>query len=67
VNSAPETDALVNRLYETAFARLPTTNERALDKEFLRQATPASAITAEKAWTELCHVLLNVKEFIYIN
>jgi hypothetical protein len=21
----------------------------------------------EKAWVELCHVLLNVKEFLYVN
>ena len=64
-------DARLDRLYETAFARRPTSAERALAKQFLQQSSPnrSSSIpetTDERAWTELCHVLLNVKEFLYV-
>jgi len=64
-------DARLDRLYETAFARRPTSAERALAKQFLQQSSPnrSSSIpktTDERAWTDLCHVLLNVKEFLYV-
>jgi hypothetical protein len=59
-------DARLDRLYETAFARQPTAAERALDKQFLQQSRLNAATTDERAWTDLCHVLLNVKEFLYV-
>ncbi len=59
-------DARLDRLYETAFARQPTAAERALDKQFLQQSRRNPATTDEQAWTDLCHVLLNVKEFLYV-
>jgi hypothetical protein len=62
-----DTDAFLNRLYEAAFARLPTTGERALAKEFLRPSKGDGAAEREEAWAGLCHVLLNVKEFLYVN
>jgi hypothetical protein len=62
-----DVDRALDRLYETAFARLPSAQERAIDKDFLRQShPPGSAIDAE-AWSELCHVLFNVKEFLYVD
>jgi hypothetical protein len=60
-------DALLNRLYETAYARLPTADERALATEFLRPSKGNGAAEDEEAWAGLCHVLLNVKEFLYVN
>jgi hypothetical protein len=65
--ASPAVDALLNRLYETAFARLPTADERALAREFLRPSKVNETAEGEKAWAELCHVLLNVKEFLYVN
>jgi hypothetical protein len=60
-------DDRLSRLYETAFARLPSSEERQLAKEFLRSATSIGQSGNERAWDELCHVLLNVKEFLYVN
>jgi hypothetical protein len=57
----------LNRLYETAFARFPAADERALAKEFLRPSKRNGAAGGDEAWAELCHVLLNVKEFLYVN
>jgi hypothetical protein len=51
-------------LYETAFARLPTAEELALALDFVQQQETKDDV---KTWTELCHVLFNVKEFIFIN
>jgi hypothetical protein len=65
--SEPEVDVLLNRLYETAFARLPTTEEHKLAKEFLQHSSPNGQPANEQAWAELCQVLLNVKEFLYVN
>ncbi|HEV8070178.1 MAG TPA: PSD1 and planctomycete cytochrome C domain-containing protein [Planctomycetaceae bacterium] len=60
-------DVALDRLYERAFARLPTADERALAKEFLRPSKGNGAAEGEEAWAGLCHVLLNVKEFLYVN
>ncbi len=65
-------DARLDRLYETAFARRPTAAERALGKQFLGETSPSatsrnSATIEDRSWTDLCHVLLNVKEFLYVN
>jgi hypothetical protein len=67
VQASPAVDALLNRLYETAFARLPTSDERALAREFLRPSKVNETAEREEAWAELCHVLFNVKEFLYVN
>jgi hypothetical protein len=67
VQGSPAVDALLNRLYERAFARLPTADERALAREFLRPSKVNETAEGEGAWAELCHVLLNVKEFLYVN
>ncbi|HET6327027.1 MAG TPA: PSD1 and planctomycete cytochrome C domain-containing protein [Planctomycetaceae bacterium] len=65
--SDSQLDALIDQLYETALARLPTADERALGKEFLGQANANGALVDEETLAELCHVLINVKEFLYIN
>jgi hypothetical protein len=62
----------ITRLYEQAFARAPSAEELESANAFLAsQATeyklpPQAAQTDERVWTDLCHVLMNVKEFIYI-
>jgi hypothetical protein len=54
------TEARIAYLYETAFGRLPTPPEAADAKAFLgKQPTP-------DAWADFCHVLFNVKEFLYV-
>ncbi len=57
----------VGKLYEQAFARQPTANEQAVAAEFLdQQAHEYGRPDHPQAWTDLCHVLLNVKEFVYV-
>lgn len=64
-----DADARIDRLYREAFARPPTDDERSAAAEFLiQQQTSYGASNADdpRVWTDLCHVLFNVKEFIYI-
>jgi hypothetical protein len=55
-------------LFETALARRPTDVELRRCLAFL-ESDPACSSHARKcrAWADLCHVLFNVKEFIYID
>jgi hypothetical protein len=53
-------NAIVTRLYEAAFSRPPTPHERAAAVAFLDKHPGPQALA------DLCHVLLNVKEFLFI-
>jgi len=58
-----------DRWYREAFSRPPTTSEASAAREFLTEQRGLYAATDPNhaaAWTDLCHVLFNVKEFIYI-
>ena len=62
----------IARLYEESLGRLPTTDETTSAIEFLttqgaeyRLAADA-AVRDPRVWADLCHVLWNVKEFVYI-
>ena len=44
-----------------SLARVPSDEERALAEEYL-----AARANDAAAWAELCHVLVNVKEFIFL-
>jgi hypothetical protein len=63
----------IERMYEEAFARAPTDQEADAAQAFLRQqAGPAGQSESGQtrdpaAWTDLAHVLMNVKEFIFLN
>jgi hypothetical protein len=59
----------VAALYEAAFARPPTTDEVRDALDFLaRQSGRYGAGPDDpRAWADLCHVLFNVKEFIFVN
>jgi hypothetical protein len=54
--------ARVTTMYQTAFARPPVESELAACLEFVRRPAPEELAV----WTDLAHVLLNMKEFIYI-
>jgi hypothetical protein len=53
-------------MYESAFPRPPTEAEMAECVAYLDQQ-PAAQARDEAAWTDLAHVLFNVKEFIFVN
>ncbi|MCE9605877.1 MAG: PSD1 and planctomycete cytochrome C domain-containing protein [Planctomycetia bacterium] len=61
--------ARIEQLYQTAFARKPTGEESLAAFEFLmnqRELYNVKSSDDVRAWADLCHVLFNVKEFIYI-
>jgi hypothetical protein len=55
------------RMYECAFARPPTEPELASCMDFLDSQPAAAARDETAAWADLAHVLLNVKDFIFLN
>ncbi|MEQ8786265.1 MAG: PSD1 and planctomycete cytochrome C domain-containing protein [Pirellulaceae bacterium] len=67
------TDDRLTAVYETAFSRPPTDDECAAAMGFLETQgqeyglSPQDAQGDERVWTDLCHVLINAKEFIFIN
>lgn len=57
----------IERLYMTAFGRPPTATEAADAINFLAQQSQAHDKSHDpRAWADLCHVLLNSKEFVFI-
>jgi Protein of unknown function (DUF1553)/Protein of unknown function (DUF1549)/Planctomycete cytochrome C len=60
-------ESLIDALYESAFGRPGSNSERTAAEQFLQeQASANSASRQMSACADLCHVLFNVKEFIYI-
>ena len=72
-DSSQTPEQRIDAMYLTAFARRPTDRER-LEAWSFRVSYPGSPPDAKsdpnraprEAWTDLCHVLFNVKEFIYV-
>lgn len=60
--------ARVQRLYREAFSRLPTEEELADATSFLNEQAHLYKVGLDNLhpWADLCHVLVNVKEFIFI-
>ena len=58
----------ITRLFETALGRPPADEEEGRCLAFLKSRPGSSPDRLDPAaWADLCHVLFNVKEFIYIN
>jgi hypothetical protein len=55
-------------LYQTAFSRDPSAEEVATAIDFLQSQSLRHGTGSDdpRVWTDLCHVLINVKEFIFI-
>ncbi len=62
----------IERLYFDAFTRSPTAAEQADDLTFLSEQAKSYNLPADRwskhpqVWTDLCHVLFNVKEFVFV-
>jgi len=62
----------IARMYLSALGRPPASGELAAALEFLREQLDLNGLSEAElaantpAWADLCHVLLNTKEFIYI-
>ncbi|MBI1311516.1 DUF1553 domain-containing protein [bacterium] len=66
-----DANARIRRLYERCFSRLPTEMETQDAVSFLQgQATTLGENVDwqrdERVWADFCHVLFNVKEFVFI-
>ncbi len=60
-------DERVRQMYVTAFGREPTAEERTSAVAFVtEQSTEYGKPDHPKAWADLAHVLLNAKEFIFV-
>ena len=63
----------IKRLYEMSFARPPTIDELENALKFVDQQAQELGLTAEqrindeRVWADLCHVLWNVKEFVFVH
>jgi hypothetical protein len=58
----------IDQLYRMAFARSPTKVELAEARSFVERLAVRNGSTLDdpRPWTDLCHVLINTKEFIFI-
>ena len=62
----------IERLYLDAFTRSPTAAERSEALAFLQEQAKSYNLPADEwskhaqVWTDLCHVLFNVKEFVFV-
>ncbi len=62
----------VKLIYQTAFSRTPTAKEIEDAQEFMRQQAElygidaAEALSSSEVWTDYCHSIFNLKEFIYL-
>jgi len=69
VSELPEADDMVRLswLFETAYCRQPTEEEVRLSKEALQELRTQNAGDSESVvWSEFCHALVNVNDFIYL-
>ncbi len=67
-NPGLDSAARLDRLYEEAFSRLPTEDERTWALAFLHEAAAEVQLKDNdpRPWADLCHVLINSKEFFYV-
>ncbi len=62
---AMSTDARIERSFRLAFLRAPTDREMAAARQFLARQTAIA--NADDSLVDLCHMLLNANEFLYID
>lgn len=62
------TPARIQQLYMEAFSRQPSPKEGEAAAQFIQESAAANQLdeNAPRVWAELCHALVNVKEFVYI-
>ncbi|WP_437230944.1 PSD1 and planctomycete cytochrome C domain-containing protein [Planctomicrobium sp. SH661] len=63
-----DADSRIQRLFLQAYGHPPDSAELKTVHEFLKQqaAAPGDPPNEEQVWTDLCHLLLNRKEFLFI-
>ena len=61
-----EPDAQVEHIYEVAFARPPTDEERTLGLRFLERKPATDDNSGKRVLVHYCHAIMGLNEFIYI-
>ena len=62
------TDGRIQEIYNQAFARLPSEKELTAAREFLPKPDGKLNHKEElQMWSDYCHVIFNVKEFVFVN
>ncbi len=63
-----DTDKRIQHAFESAIGRLPSETELANLNSFIatQQKTYGDDLSQQQLWTDICHVLFNLKEFIYV-
>ena len=58
----------IDSLYRTAFGRPPTSEEVSAAQEFIVEQAQSYGVSPDdrQVWKDMCHVLVNLKEFIYL-
>jgi hypothetical protein len=62
----PDPIVRIENLYVRAFGRLPNASEQRQSVDFIEIQGKQSPGGTDQAWADLCHILMNVKEFIFI-
>ena len=64
----PDAVQRIDSLYRAAFGRPPTSEEMTAAQEFILEQSQSYGVTRDdrQVWKDLCHVLVNLKEFIYL-
>ena len=71
-SDASSAEVRIERMYQQAFARSPSSEEAAAAIAFMGQQAAEYGLSADQAktdervWTDLGHVLFNVKEFVFV-
>ncbi len=72
-NKELSSEERIDQIYQSAFSRSPTSRELSDALAFLEEQISEHGLSNEKGfadervWADLCHVMMNVKEFIFIN
>jgi len=68
-----DVDARIESIYQQALGRAPTSEETSDARQFLKDQAKLYGVADDQwpdnaqVWADLCHVVFNLKEFIYIN
>ena len=65
--AGPEQDAQIRAVYRLSLSREPSAGELRANVEFLNRQLTSHGGSAIQALTDLCDVILNLNEFLYIN
>jgi hypothetical protein len=68
VEMYPDTESRISWMYQTAFARQPTTKERVIARGYVTNQFTADGVEErdQQTWADLAHALINTKEFIFL-